>query len=78
MVIESATAHLDISHEQGGEPKVTSHQLKYNLALAAVKHIPNGQQVVHQHFKREKQNFAYALKVPKVYNQQMHHFPVRY
>ena len=78
MVIESEHAHNNISHEMGGEPRVTSHQQKYELALAATKLIPNATGIVHQHFKRGKQNFPFQLKVPKVYNQKMHHFPVRY
>ena len=76
--MQSEHAHNNISHEAGGEPKVSSHAQKYALALAAVKQIHGASAVVHEHFSRRAQSLPFKLKLPRVYDQQLHHFPVRY
>ena len=66
---------LNFSHVQASIPKVDTHHRVYELAKAALKHIPGGTQAVEKQFNTKKITPELIEKQPV--NLIMHHVPHR-
>ena len=66
--------HLNFSHDVFHAPKVSSHQNKYDVALAAVRNINGAHDVVHSEFNKSRPvNIAFEHKPEPVVNLKMVH-----
>ena len=66
---------LNFSHAQASVPKVDTHHRVYEIAKAALKHIPGGTQAVEKQFNTK--TITPEIKEPKPINLVMHFVPHR-